>query len=65
MRILDVYLQMLPRLRAEESMAAVIAEQLAEGRFDKQDADEIWREWRRVADPDREDEPEEMDPFWI
>lgn len=56
---------MLPRLRAEESMAAVIAEQLAEERFDKQDADEIWREWRRVADPDREDKPEEMDPFWI
>lgn len=64
-RLLGMYLQMLPRLRAEESMTAVVVGQLAGGHYNQQDADEIWQGWRKIADPDRVDEPEELDAFWI
>lgn len=50
LRILQMYLAMLPRLRAEESIRAVTEAQVATGKGDE--VQEIWDAWREAAFPD-------------
>jgi hypothetical protein len=54
LRWLNAYAEMLPRLRAEESMRAVTEIQLGEGRLTDESRDEIWAAWQEAADPGHE-----------
>ena len=64
LRWLNAYAEMLPRLRAEESMRTVTEIQLGEGRLTDESRDEIWEAWQEAADTGRM-VVEAEDPFWL
>lgn len=63
LRWLNVYITMLPRLRAEQSMRRVTELQLGTRQLTDESASEIWDAWQNAANPDKEDE--EASDFWI